>query len=104
MLMSSDVGVVVSPAALGYHPPTHPPPWVCCCVSLQAQSLKEFVSRCEDADSIVVVSISPQSRASLAGEASLGLTIVDVEPETSHMKPWNMTSGKCVSDNWVIIG
>jgi hypothetical protein len=37
-------------------------------VLLQAQSLKEFVARCDDPDAIVVVSISPQSRASLAGE------------------------------------
>jgi hypothetical protein len=36
-------------------------------VLLQAQSLKEFVAKCDDPDAIVVVSISPQSRASLAG-------------------------------------
>jgi hypothetical protein len=37
-------------------------------VLLEAQSLKEFVGRCADADTRVVVSMSPQSRASLAGE------------------------------------
>jgi iron only hydrogenase large subunit-like protein len=36
-------------------------------VLLQAQSLREFVARCGDADAHVVVSVSPQSRASLAG-------------------------------------
>jgi hypothetical protein len=38
-------------------------------VLLQAQSLKEFMARCEDPDAVVVVSLSAQSRASLAGEA-----------------------------------
>jgi hypothetical protein len=37
-------------------------------VLLQAQSLKEFMARCEDPDAVVVVSLSAQSRASLAGE------------------------------------
>jgi hypothetical protein len=37
-------------------------------VLLQHQSLKEFVAKCGDPDTIVVVSVSPQSRASLAGE------------------------------------
>lgn len=37
-------------------------------VLLQHQSLKEFVAKCSDPDAIVVVSVSPQSRASLAGE------------------------------------
>lgn len=40
-------------------------------VLLQAQSLKEFMARCEDPDAIVVVSISPQSRASLAGKSRM---------------------------------
>jgi iron only hydrogenase large subunit-like protein len=39
-------------------------------VLLQHQSLKEFVAKCGDPDTIVVVSVSPQSRASLAGESS----------------------------------
>lgn len=36
-------------------------------VLLQHQSLKEFVAKCADPDAVVVVSVSPQSRASLAG-------------------------------------
>lgn len=36
-------------------------------VLLQHQSLKEFIAKCTDPDVTVVVSISPQSRASLAG-------------------------------------
>lgn len=43
-------------------------------VLLQAQSLKEFMVQCEDPDVHVVVSISPQSRASLAGEFEAGCT------------------------------
>lgn len=39
-------------------------------VLLQHQSLKEFQAKCADPDVIVVVSVSPQSRASLAGMAS----------------------------------
>eukprot|EP00775_Hariotina_reticulata_P006631 gene6631-6859_t len=46
-------------------------------VLLQHQSLQEFVARCADPDAIVVVSISPQSRASLA--ALHGVTPEDVQ-------------------------
>jgi len=44
-------------------------------VLLQHQSLQEFVARCADPDAIVVVSISPQSRASLAGASWEGTAV-----------------------------
>ncbi|KAF6264183.1 iron hydrogenase [Scenedesmus sp. NREL 46B-D3] len=60
-------------------------------VLLQHQSLKEFVSKCGDPDTIVVVSVSPQSRASLA--ALHGLSPEDVQGRLSTFLKHQLSVG-----------